>query len=202
MTSRTIVFATGNAGKMREIKAILADLDYMVISMKEANLSPEIDENGSSYEENALIKARTVSETLKNTEYADAIVMSDDSGFEVDYLDKAPGIYSARFMGEDTSYEIKNRAICDKLTGVPDEQRTARFVCAIAIVFPDGREEIARADYEGLVAHEPAGTNGFGYDPIFFVPEYGKTDAELPPEVKNEISHRAMALRAAKKFLL
>lgn len=184
-----IVFATGNAGKMREIKEILADLPYEVVSMKEAGISANIVEDGKNFEENALIKARTVAKI------SGRIALADDSGLEVDAMDKAPGIYSARFLGEDTSYEIKNQYILDQLKGVEGDDRSARFVCAIACVWPDGTERVCRATIEGVIAQKPAGENGFGYDPIFFVPKYGKTTAELSMQEKNEISHRAKALR-------
>lgn len=192
---KRIIFATGNQGKMKEIKEILKDLDYEIVSMKEAGFNPDIDENGSTFEENALIKARTIMK-LSNEP-----AMADDSGLEVDYMDKQPGIYSARFLGEDTSYDIKNKYILDKLAGVPDEKRTARFVCAIACVFPNGREIVKRAAVEGIIGHEIKGENGFGYDPIFYVPKYQKTTAELTMEQKNEISHRAKALRAVEEEL-
>ncbi len=193
---RRIVFATGNENKMKEIRMILADLNMEVISMKEAGVDIEIVEDGMSFEENAEIKARSVSRVLTND-----IVLADDSGLEIDYLDKAPGIYSARFAGEDTSYDIKNRIFLDRLEGVPDEERTARFVCAVAAVFPDGTAETVRETIEGRIAHEISGDNGFGYDPIFYVPEYGCTTAEMTPEQKNELSHRGKALRSMKKIL-
>lgn len=184
-----LVFATGNEGKMKEVRMILADLGYEILSMKEAGIDIDIDENGETFEENALIKARAVSEA------AGCLVLADDSGLEVDYMGKAPGVYSARFLGEDTSYRVKNAHIIDQLAGVPDSERTARFVCAIAAVFPDGREYVRRGTIEGIIGYEERGENGFGYDPIFYLPEYGKTTAELPPEVKNKISHRGNALR-------
>ncbi len=193
---RRIVFATGNENKMKEIRMILADLNLEIISMKEAGVDIEIVEDGMSFEENAEIKARAVSRVLTND-----IVLADDSGLEIDYLDKAPGIYSARFAGEDTSYDIKNRIFLDRLEGVPDEERTARFVCAVAAVFPDGTSETVRETIEGRIAHEIVGNNGFGYDPIFYVPEYGCTTAEMTPEQKNELSHRGKALRSMKKIL-
>lgn len=193
---RRIVFATGNENKMKEIRMILADLNMEVVSMKEAGVDIEIVEDGMSFEENAEIKARSVSRVLTND-----IVLADDSGLEIDYLDKAPGIYSARFAGEDTSYDIKNRIFLDRLEGVPDEERTARFVCAVAAVFPDGTAETVRETIEGRIAHEISGDNGFGYDPIFYVPEYGCTTAEMTPEQKNELSHRGKALRSMKKIL-
>ena len=191
-----IIFATGNAGKMREIKEIMSDLNAEILSMKEAQIDVEIVEDGKTFEENALIKARAVAK-----EAPGAIVMADDSGLEVDYLNKEPGIYSARYMGEDTSYDIKNQNILDRLAGVPKEQRSARFVCAIAAVLPDGRELVTRETIEGYIGYEIAGENGFGYDPIFCVEEYGCTTAELSEKQKNEISHRGKALRAMKEKL-
>ena len=193
---RRIVFATGNENKMKEIRMILADLGMEIVSMREAGVDEEIVEDGMSFEENAEIKARSVSRVLTSD-----IVLADDSGLEIDYLDKAPGIYSARFAGEETSYDIKNRILLDRLEGVPDEERTARFVCAIAAVFPDGTVSTVRKTIEGQIAHESAGANGFGYDPIFYVPEYGCTTAEMTPEQKNELSHRGKALRAMKEVL-
>ena len=193
---RRIIFATGNKDKMKEIRQILADLGMEIISMKEAGVDIDIVEDGMSFEENAEIKARSVSRVLTND-----IVLADDSGLEIDYLDKAPGIYSARFAGEDTSYDIKNRIFLDRLEGVPDDERTARFVCAVAAVFPDGTSCTVRETIEGQIAHEIAGDNGFGYDPIFYVPEYGSTTAQMDPEQKNLLSHRGKALRAMKRIL-
>ena len=188
---KRIVFATGNAHKMIEIRQILEDLGMPVISMKEVGVDPEIIEDGTTFEENALIKAREVAKLLPND-----IVLADDSGLEVDALNKEPGIYSARYAGENTSYEIKNQLILDRVKDVPEEKRTARFACAVAAVFPDGTEKIVRENMEGRIAYESAGANGFGYDPIFYLPEYGCTSAELSPEDKNTISHRGKALRA------
>ena len=193
---RRIIFATGNQDKMKEIRMILADLGLPIYSMKEAGVDIEIVEDGMSFEENAEIKARAVSRILKND-----IILADDSGLEIDYLDKAPGIYSARFAGEDTSYDVKNRIFLDRLEGVPEEERTARFVCAVAAVFPDGTAETVRGTIDGRIAHEILGENGFGYDPIFYVPEYGCTTGEMSPELKNELSHRGKALRAIRKIL-
>ena len=193
---RRIIFATGNQNKMKEIRMILADLGMEILSMKEAGVDVDIVEDGSSFEENAEIKARAVARVLTND-----IVLADDSGLEIDYLDKAPGIYSARFAGEDTSYDIKNSILLDRLEGVPDEERTARFVCAVAAVFPDGTVDVVRKTIEGRIAAEAAGENGFGYDPIFYVPEYGCTTAEMEPEQKNELSHRGKALRAMRDIL-
>ncbi len=194
MNERRIVFATGNENKMKEIRMILEDLGMPVISMKEAGAYVDVEENGSTFEENAMIKASAVGALLPED-----IVLADDSGLEIDCLDKAPGIYSARFAGTDTPYEIKNKMFLEKLQGVPEEKRTARFVCAIAAVFPGGRKQTLRGTMEGQIAEQAAGSNGFGYDPIFWLPEYGCTSAELAPEKKNEISHRGKALRAMKK---
>lgn len=193
---KRIIFATGNKNKMKEINMILEDLGMEILSMKEAGVDMDIVEDGASFEENAEIKARAVARVLTND-----IVLADDSGLEIDYLDKAPGIYSARFAGEDTSYDIKNSILLDRMEGVPDEERTARFVCAVAAVFPDGTVDVVRETIEGRVAYEPAGNNGFGYDPIFCVPEYGCTTAEMSPEQKNELSHRGKALRSMRTIL-
>lgn len=192
---KRIVFATGNAGKMKEIKMILGDLGMPVVSMKEAGIEADIVEDGTSFAENAQIKASAVFEKCHD------IVLADDSGLEIDYLNKEPGIYSARYMGEDTSYDIKNQTLLDRLEGVPDEKRTARFVCAIAAAMPDGSCEVVRGTMEGIIGHKIAGENGFGYDPIFFLPEYGCTSAELSPEKKNELSHRGEGLRKIRKIL-
>lgn len=190
-----IIFATGNKDKVKEIQMILADLGVEVITMKDAGISIDIEENGATYEENAMIKARAVAA------YTDAIVMADDSGLEIDYLNKEPGVYSARYMGEDTSYRIKNANLISRLDGVPDEKRTARFVCAIGAVLPDGTELTTRGTIEGIIGYEEKGANGFGYDPIFYVPEFGKTTAELSEEEKNQVSHRGNALRLMKEEL-
>lgn len=190
-----IIFATTNEGKMREIRMIMADLGVEILSMKEAGCSLDIVEDGTTFEENAIIKARAVA-ALTND-----IVLADDSGLEVDYLDKEPGIYSARYLGEDTPYSVKNKSIIDRLSGVPDEKRTARFVCAIAAVFPDGTVKTTRGTIEGIIAHEPMGENGFGYDPIVYVPEFGRTTAQLTADEKNRISHRGKALAQMKKYI-
>lgn len=192
---KKIIFATGNQGKMKEIREILADLDAEVLSMKDAGVEADIVEDGKTFEENAVIKAKTV------CELTGAIALADDSGLEIDYLNKEPGIYSARYMGEDTSYRIKNANLIQRLAGVPDDQRTARFVCAIAAAFPDGTVKTVRACMEGRIGYEEKGANGFGYDPIFYLPEYGCTSAELSLEEKNKISHRGKALRAIKDEL-
>lgn len=192
---RRLIFATGNAHKMIEIKEILGELPVEILSMKEAGIEADIEENGSTFEENALIKAKEV------CKLAGEMVLADDSGLEIDYLNGEPGIYSARYMGEDTSYRIKNQNLIDRLAGVPDEKRTARFVCAIAAAFPDGRSFVVRGTIEGMIGYEERGENGFGYDPIFYLPERGVSTAELPPEEKNSISHRGNALRKMKELL-
>lgn len=194
-----IIFATGNQGKMKEIRSILADLGVEILSMQEAGIEAEIVEDGKTFEENAVIKARAVAAQLPAG--ADAVVLADDSGLEVDYLGKEPGIYSARYMGEDVSYAIKNQNILDRLKGVPKEQRSARFVCAIAAAFANGETTVTRGTIEGYIGWEPAGANGFGYDPIFYVEEYGCSTAQLSPETKNQLSHRGKALRAMKEKL-
>lgn len=187
-----IIFATANEGKMREVRLILADLGMEIMSMKEAGVSCDAEENGRTFRENAEIKARAVWEQTGH------IVLADDSGLVVDYLGGEPGIYSARYMGEETSYEIKNQAIIDRVKDAKENERTARFVSAIAAVLPDGTILHTEGTVEGLIASEPAGTGGFGYDPIFYLPEYGMTSAEIPIEKKNEISHRGKALEAMK----
>ncbi len=192
---RRIVFATGNEGKLREIKNIMADLPVEVVSMKEAGIEAEIEETGETFEENAKIKAHAVAA------YTDDIVLADDSGLEIDYLNKEPGVYSARYLGENTSYEIKNQTILDRLAGAQKEKRTARFVCAIAAVLPSKETLVTRETIEGYIGEKPAGENGFGYDPIFYVEEYQCSTAELSEEQKNAISHRGKALRAMKKLL-
>ena len=190
-----LIFATSNQGKMKEIREILKDLDVEVLSLKEVGIDADIVEDGKTFEENALIKARAI------RNLTGCMVLADDSGLEVDALNKEPGIYSARYMGEDTSYDIKNKNIIERLNGLAGDERSARFVCVIAAAFPDGTDETRRGTIEGQIGFEIAGENGFGYDPIFFVPEYGCTTAQLSPEVKNEISHRGKALRAMKDVI-
>lgn len=190
-----IVFATGNEHKMQEIREILAGLPAEVLSLKEAKISADVNENGTTFEENAVIKAKAAAEQT------DAIVLADDSGLEIDYLNREPGIYSARYMGEDTSYEVKNKELLRRLEGVPKEKRTARFVCAVAVVFPDGETLVRRGVIEGYIGEKPAGENGFGYDPIFYLEEYRCSTAELSREKKNALSHRGRALRAVREEL-
>ena len=190
-----MIFATGNMGKMKEIKAILGDIGEEILSMKEAGIDMDIVEDGSTFEENAIIKAKAVMERTGK------LALADDSGLEIDALNNEPGIYSARYMGEDTPYEIKNSNLIERMKGVKGKDRSARFVCVIAAAFPDGEIITTRGTIEGVIAEEPAGENGFGYDPIVYVPEYGMTTGQMDPDAKNAISHRGKALTAMKKIL-
>ena len=195
-----LIFATGNKGKMNEIREIMSD-SVPVLSMAEAGVGTDVEEDGNSFMENSFIKARAVARTCREKGIDDAIVLADDSGLVVDALNGEPGIYSARYLGEDTPYSIKNAKIIERLNGVSDEDRTARFVCAIACVMPDGREYSAEATYEGAIGYEERGEHGFGYDPIFYLPDRGVYSAELDPDEKNRISHRGKALRMMKEIL-
>lgn len=190
---KKLIFATGNANKMKEIRMILEDVE--VVSMKEEGISLDIVENGTTFEENAIIKAKALADACG------ILALADDSGLEVDALNKEPGVYSARYLGEETSYAVKNKAIIDRLKGKTGAERSARFVCVIAAALPDGTVFTTRGTIEGRIGYEEKGSNGFGYDPIVYVPEYDATTAELQPEVKNEISHRGKALREMKKEL-
>lgn len=191
----TIIFATKNKGKIKEINAILADMPVQVVSMEEAGITVDVVEDGTTFEANAMKKATQIMQISQK------ITLADDSGLEIDYLDKAPGVYSARFLGEDTPYSEKCKAILEKLKDVPEDKRTARFVSCIAAAFPDGRQLISYDTIEGIIGWESKGTNGFGYDPIFYLPERKKYMAELLPEEKNAISHRGKALRKMKDLL-
>ena len=192
---QTIIFATGNEGKMREIRQILEGMDVELLSMKEAGIEADIVENGKNFEENAVIKAKAVA--VKT----DHIVLADDSGLEIDYLNGEPGVYSARYLGEETPFSDKSADLLRRLKDVPAEERSARFVCAIAAVFPDGETVVTRGAVDGRIAYELRGDNGFGYDPIFYLPEYDRTAAELTDEEKNRISHRSRALELMKEEL-
>lgn len=187
---------------MREIRAILEDCGAGIISMKEAGLDLEIEENGTTFEENAMIKARAVADALAvQKKPGKCVVMADDSGLEIDCLNGEPGVYSARYLGEETPFDVKSRDFLKRMADVPEEKRTARFVCAIAAVFPDGEAVTTSGVVEGRIGHELRGDNGFGYDPIFYLPEYGRTAAELSDEEKNRISHRSRALGLMKEEL-
>lgn len=189
------ILATSNKNKVKEVQEILKDFDIPVVTMKEAGIETDIVEDGTTFEENALIKARAV------WKISGGMVLSDDSGLEVDALSKEPGIHSSRYLGEDTPYHVKNQNIIERLEGVTGDDRSARFVCAVAAVFPDGTEKTVRGVMEGFIGFEEKGENGFGYDPIFILPKYGKTTAELPPEVKNAESHRGQALRMMRDII-
>ena len=190
-----LVFATGNINKAREVGEMLRDIDLNVITLKEAGIECEPEENGNTFAENALIKAKSIAKLT------DKIVLADDSGLAVDALDGEPGIYSARYLGEDTPYSVKNAKIIERMEGIPDDKRSARFVCAIACVLPDGRSLSAEETYEGAIGYEERGKNGFGYDPIFYLPDRGEYSAELDPEEKNRISHRGKALIKMRELL-
>ena len=195
MKIEKMIFATGNEGKMREVRMILGDLGAEILSLKEAGVQAEAEENGTTFEENAVIKAKEIMEKTG------ALVLADDSGLEVDALNGEPGIYSARYMGHETSYHIKNKNLIERLEGKTGEERSARFVCAIAACFPDGRVLTTRGTMEGQIGYEEKGENGFGYDPIFYLPEYQCYSGELPLEEKNKLSHRGKALRLMKEQL-
>ena len=191
-----IIFATKNQGKMKEIREILSEESYIVQSMEEAGIDIDVVEDGDTFEANALKKAIEISQVSQS------IVLADDSGLEIDFFDQAPGVYSARYLGKDTPYLEKNAIILDRMKEVPQNKRTARFVCAIAVAFPDGKTHVVRATIEGTIAYEIKGNNGFGYDPIFYVPEYKMTTSEMSAELKNKLSHRGKALRKMKELYL
>lgn len=190
-----IIFATGNAGKAREVAMMFADMDVKVQTLKEAGIDVEVIEDGKTFMENAIIKAKTIAQ------HTDKIVLADDSGLVIDYLNGEPGIYSARYMGEDTSYDIKNNNLLERMEGVPEKDRSARFVCAMAAVMPDGEIVETEGVMEGIIGYKLAGENGFGYDPIFYLPEFGASSAEISPEQKNAVSHRGKALRMMQEEL-
>lgn len=195
MEPEKIIFATGNKGKMKEIREIMSNISDKIYSLKEAGIEADIDENGTTFEENAIIKAKTICQMTGQ------LVLADDSGLEVDYMNGEPGVYSARYLGEDTPYSVKNATIIKNLKNAKGSERSARFVCVIAAAFPDGRVITAKGVIEGLIGYEEKGDNGFGYDPIFYVPEYDMTTAQMNSEQKNQISHRGKALRLIKEKL-
>ena len=192
-----IIFATNNQDKYKELKEIMHDFPVEILSMKEAGIFIEPEENGKTFIANATIKAKAVFAAAP----CGSLIIADDSGLEIDYMDKEPGVDSALFMGVNTSYRIRNKAIIDRLSGVPDEKRTARFICVIVAILPDGTLLSSEGVMEGRIAYAESGDNGFGYDPIFYLPEYGCTSATLPPDQKNLISHRGKALQQMKEIL-
>ncbi|MCF0110996.1 MAG: XTP/dITP diphosphatase [Erysipelotrichaceae bacterium] len=187
---KQIMIATGNVNKVKEFKEMLEPMGYEVLCLKDIDKEVEIIENGTTFEENAAIKAKTVSDALG------VVAIADDSGLEIDALNKEPGIHSARYLGHDTPYDYKNKVLLQRMEGKTD--RTARFVCSIAIAVPNEETRVFTGVMEGEIAREIRGTNGFGYDPIFYIPECGCTSAELTPEQKNAVSHRG---KATEKFL-
>lgn len=192
-----ILFATSNQGKMDEIRMIMKDMDAEIISLRESGIHVDIVEDGETFEENAIIKVKA----LKPYVDEETIILADDSGLVIDALNGEPGVYSARYMGEDTSYTIKNANLIERMKGFEGDERSARFVCVIAAYLPNGDIRTAIGYYEGVIAEEPAGCGGFGYDPILYLPERGVTSAELSAEEKNAISHRGKALTQMKEIL-
>ena len=192
---RTLLLATSNQHKLEELRAILSDLPFKLLSLKDLQVDMEVEETGATFAENAELKARAYAQA------SGMLTLADDSGLEIDALGGAPGVRSARYLGRETTYEERFRKIVEQLNGLPMDQRTARFRCVIALADPSGSTRIVEGVIEGVIADVPRGKNGFGYDPIFFVPELGKTLAELAPEQKNRISHRGRAAQAARILL-
>ena len=190
-----LLIATNNKGKVREIKEILKGLDMEVFSLADKGIDVDVIEDGTTFEENSMKKA---SEIFK---IANCITVADDSGLEVDALGGAPGVYSARYAGEGATDEEKYTKLLNELKDVPDEKRTARFVSVVAVILPDGTKTTLRGECEGLITREPAGSGGFGYDPVFFVPELNKTFSEVTLEEKNQISHRGKAFKKLREYL-
>ncbi len=195
MIRREIILATKNRHKAEEIKSILKDLDIKIIPMTSFPDYPVTIEDGVTLEENAIKKAKEAAEFFKRW------TIADDSGLEVDYLNGRPGVYSARYAGKNCSYDDNNKKLLAELKNVPEEKRTANFRTVIAVASPDGRLFLADGKIFGTIKGHAVGTDGFGYDPVFYVPEYGKTFAELSYEIKNSLSHRAEALRKIKKII-
>ena len=192
---RTLLLATRNLHKLEEFRAIFSDLPLRLLSLRDLQLAIDVEETGTTYAENAELKARAYAQV------SNILTLADDSGLEIDALGGAPGVQSARYLGSEISYEERFRVILEQLKGLSLDQRSARFRCVIALVEPLGNIRIVEGVVEGVIADGPRGTNGFGYDPIFSLPELGKTFAELEPEYKNRISHRARAAQSARKLL-
>jgi XTP/dITP diphosphohydrolase len=192
---RTLLLATTNDHKLNEFQAIFRDLPFALLSLRDVHIDMDVEETGSTFAENATLKAQVYAQA------ANMLVLAEDSGLEIDALGGAPGVYSARFAGRETAYEERFRLIQAQLQDIPLSQRTARFRCVIALAEPSGYTCLVEGSIEGIIAEEACGENGFGYDPIFFVPEFGKTTAEMTPEEKNQISHRGRAAEAARLSL-
>lgn len=191
-----IIFATSNKDKVREITEMTTGKDVKVLTIKDIGFNDDVEETGTTFEENAHIKAKAVYDYVRSSgKYEDYAVLADDSGLEIDYYDGAPGVYSHRWLGERTYPEAMTDVMND-MKDVPDEKRTARFVCAMSAILSDGREKASKGICAGRVAYKMAGENGFGYDPFFYMEEYGCTTAQMTPEQKNSVSHRGQALRA------
>jgi XTP/dITP diphosphohydrolase len=193
---RKLLLATTNSGKAQEYKALLGGVPYEIVTMPEQGIYLDVEETGATFEENARLKAETLAAA------SGLLSLADDSGIEVDALDGQPGVHSSRFAGEGATDEDRYRLLLEKLQGVPDGRRTARFRCVIAVAAPGGRVELYSGECPGVITAEPRGSHGFGYDPVFFIPELGKTMAELSSEEKNKISHRSRAARKAREALL
>jgi len=191
----TVLLATSNLHKLDEYRAIFSDLPVRLLSLRDIHMASEVEETGSTFAENAELKARTYAHMSQ------MLTLADDSGLEIDALNGAPGVYSARYLGGETSYEERFRVILERMKDLPLDQRSARFRCVIALAEPSGTIQSVEGNVEGVIADYPRGTHGFGYDPIFLLPELGKTFAELEPEYKNRISHRARAARLARRLL-
>lgn len=191
---KKIVFATNNEGKIKELRKIFDECfdknSFEIYSLKDIGVKLDVDEDGLCYEHNAMLKARYVYDKVK-----DYIVIADDSGLEIEALDNEPGLLSARYMGETTDYEIKNNNLIERLNATNSDNRSARFVCVLAVIFDNFTERIVRAEWEGEISDKISGENGFGYDPIFYLREYDMTSAQLSEDLKNKISHRAKALK-------
>ncbi len=193
---RTLLVATHNKGKLREYRELLRDLPVRLVYLDDVGIHEDVPETGSTFEENAIQKATACARL------SGLLTLADDSGLEVDALGGAPGVHSKRYAGPDASDEDRIRKLLTELKGVPPEKRTARFRCVIAVATPEGEVITAEGTVEGVIATEPRGHHGFGYDPVFYLPDRGCTMAELPPEEKNRISHRARAAQAIKASLL
>jgi XTP/dITP diphosphohydrolase len=191
----SLLLATSNLHKLEEFRALFSDLPLKLLSLSDIQLVIDVEETGSSFAENAQLKACTFAQMSR------MLTLADDSGLEIDALGGAPGVQSARFLGRETSYEERFHVILEQLQGLSFDQRSARFRCVIALAEPSGTFSMVEGVVEGVIADRPRGANGFGYDPIFFLPELGKTFAELEPEYKNRISHRARAAQSARKLL-